>query len=286
VIGSGATRLYASGSVQRMTWFGNRKALTALTAGVTLELPAGIGLSLNAERNPFILTPQGSVGWFYGIKVERTTVLPRLSRARTRGVVFQDLNGNGVREASEPGFAGVLVQRSSQAAVSASDGSFEFVGESPEAVAIDPQSLPIGWIVGRTQPAGRRPELAVMAVAAVEIGLELTPEASERVSSEALARAVVMAHDATGRTWVARMEKNGVATFDALPPGHYTVELDLADIEEPLSPTRGLPEFVVGGARPTPRLVVLLRPRPIKLNNLGGGGSAAGAGPAPKGGSR
>ncbi|HEV8149845.1 MAG TPA: hypothetical protein VGP61_06630 [Gemmatimonadales bacterium] len=282
LIASGSTRLFATGSIQRMTWFGDRKALTALTAGVAVELPAGLAVGLNAERNPFILTPSGTGGWFYGVKVERTTVLPRLARTQTRGVVFQDQNGNGARDAGEPGFAGVLLLRGSQSVVSASDGSFQFVGQSPEAVSIDPQSLPIGFIVGGVKQT-LHPELAVVAVAAVEVALELTPQALERVSTDALARAVVMAHDQNGRTWVARMGRSGVATFDALPPGRYTVELDLADIEEPLTPIRGLPEFIVGGEQPAPRLVVQLRPRPIKLNNLNAGGAGSGGGAPPKG---
>jgi hypothetical protein len=59
--------------------------------------------------------------------------------------------------------------------------------------------------------------------------------------------------------------------FEALPPGRYRIELDLSDVQEPLTPTERLPEFVVQGTgrEPTRRLVVTLRARPIILRQLG-----------------
>jgi hypothetical protein len=281
VRGWGAVRMFANGRVQRMTWFGDRSALTAVTAGLTVEFPAGLGVGMSAERNPLILTSVGAGGWFYSIKIDRTTVLPRMSRPSTRGFVFQDLNGNGIRDLGEPGFAGVLVRAGSASGVAARDGGFHLDGTASDSAALDPESLPMGWIVGRRSGTARRLELAVVAVAAVEVTVELAPEVLERLGVGGLAGVTVMARDQGQRIWVARASAPGRAVFDALPPGHYAVELDLTEVAEPLSPAAQLPEFTVGSPSASPRLLVTLRSRPVKLKNLGSAGAGPGGGTTP-----
>ena len=264
-------RLLASGSVERLTWFGDREGLTALTAGLRLELAGGTALDLSAERNPFILTAAGGGGWFYGLKMERAVGLPRLPQPETRGTVFKDQNGNGVRDADEPGFAGVLVRRGKESVVTGKDGSFRLSGQATDPPAIDPLSLPLGWIQEPSRTAGSGSDLGVAAVAAIEVALEVASDTLGRISSSRLAGAIVLAHDEHNHVWVGRAAAPGHAVFDALPPGRYRIELDLSDVQEPLTPAERLPEFVVQGAgvEATRRLVVTLRARPVHLKQLG-----------------
>ena len=268
LISSGATRVFATGSVQRLFWFGDRPSTTALRAGLSMELNSRLAVSLNAERNPFLLSADGSAGWLYSLAVDRRTLLPRLARTTTQGVVFQDLNGNGRRDPGEPGLSSALVRRGQESGATSKVGEFQFAGDVSDSIVIDPMSLPVGWIVGKTTRDGKRWNLAVIAVSAVEVELALTPDAAVRVDSTALDRVVVMAQDDRGRTWVARSKQRGVAIFDALPTGHYTVKLDVADIEEPLTPTVDPIEFVVSTNSMSPHLSITLRPRPVKVKDM------------------
>ena len=191
LIGTGGARLFAAGSVQRLTWFGDRSALTAVTAGLNLDLANGMAVALSAERNPFVLTGARAGGWFYGLKVEHAVALPRLTAAGSRGVVFQDLNGNGIHDSGEPGLAGVLVRRGGESGATGSDGSFHFSSETSGPVSLDPLSLPMGWIQEPSNSSGRNPELGVVAVAALEVALQLAPDALGRVSLDQLAGASI-----------------------------------------------------------------------------------------------
>jgi hypothetical protein len=242
-----------------------------------------MAVTLSAERNPFVFTSAGAGGWFYGLKVERAVGLPRLPQALTHGTVFRDLNGNGVRDAAEPGFAGVLVRRGRESAITGEDGGFRMSGNATDPPTVDPLSLPLGWIPSPSRGAGHRRDIGVVAVAAVEVTLEVASGPLGRIPGSQLAGAIVLAHDEHGHVWVGRATRPAHAVFDALPPGRYRIELDLSDVQEPLTAAERLPEFVVEGAggEATRSLVVRLRARPIKLRQLGSstGPVLRGAGP-------
>src|SRR5260221_5832478 len=194
-----------------------------------------------------------------------------MPQPETRGTVFRDQNGNGVRDPGEAGFAGVLVRRGRESAVTGEDGGFRLSGEATDPPAVDPVSLPLGWIQEPPRPPGSRSDLGVVAVAAVEVALEVASDSLGRIASSRLAGAIVLAHDERSHVWVGRAAAPGHAVFDALPPGRYRIELDLSDVQEPLTPAERLPAFVVQGAggEPVRRLVVTLRARPIHVKQLG-----------------
>src|SRR5260221_13609995 len=89
-----------------------------------------------------------------------------MPQPETRGTVFRDQNGNGVRDPGEAGFAGVLVRRGRESAVTGEDGGFRLSGEATDPPAVDPLSLPLGWIQEPSRPGGPRSDLGVVAVAA------------------------------------------------------------------------------------------------------------------------
>jgi uncharacterized delta-60 repeat protein len=68
------------------------------------------------------------------------------------GVVFNDLNGNGSRDAGEPGVSGVRMWAGDSSSVlSGNDGSYRLSGVSPGGVYVN-LTLPNGWI--QTFPSG------------------------------------------------------------------------------------------------------------------------------------
>ncbi len=272
----GGTRLSVNGSLDRLTWFGDRGALTAASAGFSAEFASG-SVTLGAERNPYVVNPGSTGAWFYGVRFERKTGFARLGHNEVHGVVFQDLNGNGSRDPGEPGLAAVMVRRGDEVAATSADGSFRLSEGATDDIAIDPLSLPMGWIVGKTRTVGKRLELGTVAVASVEFTLDLAEETQGRITAEELARVVVLATDGKGRTWAARTTSSGRAVFEALPPGQYRVQLDFADIVEPLSASEKLPNFEVGTGTPVQRFRIMLRSRPFKLQNFGAAGRGANA---------
>ena len=111
-------------------------------------------------------------------------------------------------------------------------------------------------------------EIAVIAVAAVEVSLALSPEVVERLAPADLAPIIVLARHESGRMWVARKLGPDLATFEALPPGRYTVELDLADLTEPLEPQTRAAFTVDDNVGPTQRIRLILKPRPVTIKLL------------------
>src|SRR5260221_12928147 len=96
-----------------------------------------------------------------------------MPQPETRGTVFRDQNGNGVRDPGEAGFADVLVRRGRESVVTGEAGGFRLSGEGTDPPAVDPLSLPLGWIQEPSRPGGSRSDLGVVAVAAVEVALEV-----------------------------------------------------------------------------------------------------------------
>jgi len=76
----------------------------------------------------------------------------------------------------------------------------------------------------------------------------------------------VSARDSAGRPWVARTSTAARFVFDALPPGHYIIDVDASGVDEPLR-TRGTSEFTVGEAR-TADVHVTLTGRAMRIRAL------------------
>jgi hypothetical protein len=238
-----------------------------------MEVPGGFAIGVSAERNPYMATPGGSNGLFYAVKFERMTALPRVARSMTRGIAYIDQNGNGQRDGREPGYPGAVIRQGMLSVVTDRSGEFEFVRSMSDSVVIDPLSLSRGWITGSVRVVRGRYEIGIVAVAPVEVSLQLEADSTSRLKPEDLRPVIVLARHESGKIWVSRKVGDDGAIFDALPPGRYTVELDLADLKEPLEPVR-IPAFVVDGSAGTAqRIVVELRPRPVTIKRLGGGGA-------------
>jgi hypothetical protein len=246
--------------------FAATQAMT-IRAGAELTLPLRTVIQAGVERNPWILPAAGGRAWMFIFGVSRSFDLPRRSGHGTRGRVFRDLNGNGRADEGEPGFGGVVLRRGTEVAVSDSRGAFTLAGNERDAYEIDARSFPIGWLTPSTIIPGGTREIAAIAVTPVMVVLALDAADSARVPPGELARITVTARDSKGRQWISRRTSDSTLAFDALPPGTYTVELDLSAASEPLRLAGASPTIVVESGRATPPLRISLSGRQLRFSN-------------------
>jgi hypothetical protein len=275
IVQLGRTRVLARASVRHHRTPGFGPDRTTLGVGTDVTLPFGVTIGATAERNPYLLDADGSQGgWLYGIRVGRSIGLPRLAHTATNGTVFEDRNGDGLRNAGEPGVPNVIVRHAGTERVTDAQGRYRFDGELSGALEVDPTSLPIGLLAVPSDGSAGQRDLAVTTVAPVEIHLTLAAEAVARNRSVDIGKVIVMARHSSGRMWVARKVDTGRAVFDALPPGTYQIVLDLLDVTEPLEVREDLPAFEVRGAAPVAPIAITLHTRKLSVKTLpsAGGG--------------
>lgn len=264
-------RVRVNAAAERLGGFAAGPQEMTLRAGVELSLPLGASLALAAERNPWIAPGTGAAAWMYVVALNRELRLPRLSSRATRGVVFRDLNGNGRREAGEPGFQGVVLRRGSDVAMTDARGEFSLPGDDRAPFDLDARSLPVGWLAPSTvlEPGTRR--IGILAVSPLTVDLVLGEADSVRANVADLSRVMVIARDSTGREWLARRDTRTTAVFDALPPGRYVLEIDASASREPFRAVEDLPPVRVIAGRPLPRLRIAVRARALRFSTPGPG---------------
>jgi hypothetical protein len=200
------------------------------------------------------------------LKVERAASLPGLGRRAMSGVVFQDRNGNGVRDPGEPGAADIVVRRGSESAVTDANGVFRLDAALTGRTEIDSRSLPGGWLQSPRSIAGASNDLAlgVIPVAALDIEVVLATGTESDARSVRIGTATLILRDSTGRAWIARTNAASRATFDALPVGTYQLTAELEGASEPLL-VDAIPRLDLTGASGRQRVTVTVRRRPLKI---------------------
>lgn len=279
-----------SGDVQSVNapWSGDARMNSVTTARVaaSAQLFAGLGLTLAAERNPYLSVMNGArrQSWMTTLRIDRTTVLPRLAGS-TSGTIFRDLNANGRQEKNESGAEGVVIRCGALMSVTDSRGRFACAaGSNPE---LDARSLPMGWIAPAAKSgAAKSRNVGLITVEAVRVRVALDGLDSSRVSPTELQSVQVIARDSLGQAWMARTISSGETVFDALPPGSYTLEIDASAVPEPLRLVTANPKIQVRAEEKTEAVTLLLRGRETKVrvltpstSNSSAGASAAKSNP-------
>jgi hypothetical protein len=249
----------AEGDLQRVHGFGTEKAAT-MRGGVSVPLINGFALKLDAERNSIFRSTSGRTPWIFGTRIEHAFTLPMVRTPGTTGYVYQDMNGNHRRDRGEAGVANATVRRGSEVSIADENGKYRVGGDGALPVIVDEASLPEGW----TGSGPSRGDLAVSLSRSAEVEFVIAPRSGISVVEVDLQKALVIARDAAGREWSARMTGPSTATFDALPVGVYTLEFDLSQLAEPLVPRGELPSLVVDG-KESRSLTITLDPRPIRM---------------------
>jgi hypothetical protein len=274
----GATQLYATGLVQRLGWFGDRPSVTTLRGELTAELPWGVAVSFAADRNPLV-SVEGAGPWSTALRISRTNYLtvPSFLRPGSRkGVVYQDLNGDGIQNPGEPGMEGVIVRRGDQYVITDERGTFAFAdAHEPhtERLTIDPRTLPAGWME-RSSPtseaAGRLVRaIGVIPTSTVRLHFVTKREDLGTAGGIDLTRIVVTARDSLGRTYLAQSVDSATQAFAALPPGTYQVSVDPSSAGAQLQVTQAPDGFRVGAERGGHDYEIVLATRGVKLKTFG-----------------
>jgi hypothetical protein len=272
----GGYNLYATGLVQRLGWFGDRPSVFTVRGEVVAELPWNFTLGLSVDRNPLIALP-GSGPWTTALRIGRTTYLgiPAWLRYGSRkGVVYQDLNANGLQDPREPGLGGVIVRRGGDYVTTNDDGSFKFTNgpeTRTERLTIDPRSLPEGWMdrgaPTREADAKRVKAIGVVPTSAVRIHLAVRREDSGVAGKIDLSAVVVTAKDGAGRIYSAQTLDAVTQAFSELPPGDYQLAVDPSAAGQ-LQVVSAPPGFHVDAQSGGQELAVELQTRAVKIKTF------------------
>jgi hypothetical protein len=254
-------------SAKRFDWFGDRPAAYGTNAAIDASLPHAVRIALEASHDPFLATASSASGWVFGIRVETGLSLPRLRTADDGGVVFHDVNGNGVQDRGEPGVGGVVVRRGLETTITKGDGSFELGSPSALPIEIDTRSLPSGLVAPPVAAQGQKRRIGLLTVAAAQVRLALGSGDADRVTATDLTKVAVVARDAGGKAWIARIASPEIRVFDALPPGHYTLAVDASQSAEPLHADVP-PTIDVVDARNPPPATITLHTRTLKIRQM------------------
>jgi len=252
-----------SGTVQRMQY--GAAVLTTARGELALEIRRSIRIALGGERGT-VRDANGVVRSVMTLRVERTTFLPAFDRRLTSGIVFEDRNGNGLRDSGEPGVGGIVVHRGAESAVSDAKGVFRISRDASGRMEIDSRSLPEGWLQSPRLLDGvaNDLELGVVPTTSLEVRVTLAPMADGSVPNVRVGAVTLALHDSTGREWIAQSDALARATFDALPAGRYTLDVDLPNSSEPLL-LDSIPVIVVGTTPGRQHVTVLARTRPVRI---------------------
>ena len=249
----------------------------AIRVGTEIPLPSQFAVAIDAERNPY-LRGTGKAPWVAVVRFERTLGLPGLRRPTARGAVFDDRNGNGVRDANEQGLSGVVVRHGAQSMLTDRDGSFKFYEPAPPNAApiVDMSSLSIGQMAPTLPSAvGTRTwALPVMRTSRLQVLLAPTADSVGRLPTTKLHELAAIATDSVGAIWIAHADTAGVAVFDALPPGRYTITIDLSASTERLRQMISAPVIEVTAGQELPPVRIPFGFRAVRVFD----GGAAGAG--------
>jgi hypothetical protein len=265
-------RLFVNAALGRTVSLGTGSTVLTQRIGLASLLPFQTNVRVDFERNPaFALN--GARGWTTALRVERSFGTPAFLRGgRGMGVVFEDLNGNGVRDRGERGLASVLVRIGGEVVVTDRDGSYRLTRVGAGLPELDERSLPFGLMlapqVSRATSGALRDaslDIPVVPVGAVEVQLELLRDAVVSDAPLSLRGVTVVAIDEAGRRHVATLLPDGRALFDALPPGVYRIDVDGSAAPEPLSVQGAAPTVRLDGQRARQTVRVLLGPRRVRV---------------------
>jgi hypothetical protein len=249
----------ADWEVQQLRGFSTRAA-TIVRTGVSVPVTAGLAVKIYAERNPLFTAAAGGSPWVYALRIEQSVRAPMVRPPGSTGYVYRDLNGNQRRDAGEPGVDGAVLKRGAEMSMTDANGKYRLAGDSRSAIVLDEASLPLGWI---RQTTGSR-DIAVGSSLNAEIRFFVAPPSSIEVVQVDLSGIRAIARDASGKEWVARMTGPAIASFEGLPPGNYTLELDVSAVAEPLVPRSPLPSLIVTPFEPS-FVTIVLDPRPLRM---------------------
>lgn len=223
----------ADASMQRM---GQQKSMLVTRALMRAALPAGLDLTVSAERNPFFRDAQGRPGWIGAVRLSAAARIYSPGALGPEGVVYEDLDRDGQLDPTEPGVPGVIVRRGDSKAVTDRNGRYRLPINARGRSRIDQGSLRPGLVAHPALASDQteRLDLPVLPTGSVLIEMELVPDESGRVPDVSLEPVIVLLRDETGFEWVGRRIGPNLASFDGVPVGRYALTFNFGRVREPL----------------------------------------------------
>jgi hypothetical protein len=238
---------------------------TAWWLSTTTRVVSGASLVLGTEYQPW---RNGSpLRASAGVRMRVGVPVPTLPGSHMSGVVYDDANGNGVRDKGEAGVPGVVMRLGADNATTDENGRFSLPEGDRAAIILDVVTLPTGVIAPplHMQPRGT---MSVGVVRVARLVIQLRETAADTFAMKPAAGLTLTLADAGGRTRDAVSGDDGNVTFAALAPGVYTISVT------PLN-ARGVAltpivsnATVTAGVDQTVRVVVPSRTLEVHINNM------------------
>lgn len=267
--------LTLDGALQRA--YLGRAGMDHARLALRLALPGEVAVHLGLERESWRGAQQLPSRTSVAFRVARAATFAGADRWRARtGIVFEDLDDDGVKDANEPVVRGVVLRAGATTVTSDAAGRFRLAVDAP-APEVDVRTLRADQ---RPGARGDRWAVAVRTVGRLEVTVRRAVPLRTAAANTVPATLVVTARAASGAEWRATVGRDGIARFDALPVGAYTVTaaatdaaitLRLDEVAVRVERGSGLPGAVVR------RLELVERDRPVRLQtggSLGVGGLA------------
>lgn len=217
-------------------------------------------------RNGFFANSAVGGLWSGALKVSVDTRfgMPSLL-TKVAGVVFNDLNGNGKRDAGEPGVADVELEVNRLRIRTDDNGEYRLPPNVRGRVRVTSSRLPAGFVLG-PQAQDRdfeRGDIPLRQTGQLQVELRLAANREGIQPRVSLDRVGIVVVGEDGLEWAGRQVEPGIILFDALPAGRYTFRLEAPRAEEPIR----LEDGVLAEVAPTVlRAVTLtLRGRDVRL---------------------
>jgi len=284
--------------VRRLPWLSVEGAVSRSYLGLAAmdnarialraALPGEFAIIAGVEREAWSGTQFLPARSAFALRLVRSATAPTGERWRSRtGIVFEDLDDDGVRDADEPVVPGVTLRSGSSVVATDRLGRFRLAVDA-EAPEIDVRSLRLDQRPGR-RATGERWAIPVRTVGKLEVAVLRPTARTVSLTQAAPQTVVVTVKNRQGQEWRAVVGSEGVAKFDALPIGDYVVSAAAAESGTALRVDDVAIVVARGSALPgaaAQRVELVPRDRPIKLQAgdglgvsslLSGGASAAGA---------
>jgi hypothetical protein len=207
----------------------------SISDGLTVQTGARFRVapnrSLYAGIERFSTGGTGEGRWRLSVGIQQGLPLPLPLRRppAAAGIVFEDLNGNGTRDANEPGLDGVMLRMGFERSVSRPDGRFEFRDAQPGAIEVDPRSIGDSYVpvpAVRVSSAGET-AIGLYRPGSLRITLFLDSNNDEVWDDQELpAAAVTLAVTRDDEPWVIKTGADGSVSLSSLAPGTYVIRVE------------------------------------------------------------
>jgi hypothetical protein len=240
--------------------------------------PRQVNVVLGAEFQPVLI---GRTAWRFSLGLQRLLDIPLPIRQSpvVEGVVFEDRNGNGRRDAGEPGIPGIVLTLGADHRQTKARGEFNFADANlrGQTLEVDAASLPAGYMIPASVHVASRGFVAIPVVRAGSITVVLHVEnadgsLTEEISAPDGTYLSLTAPDGRTRDVV---PAQGMATLDGLVAGSYTLAVHLPASLKGAAATRSYPVAVGPGERVRKDVGAPASRREVRF------GPAAGAGAVP-----